>query len=241
MVFRKHYENTAPVLSLLADAWTCTHVESLVKALYNLSLVSKTVQSVSYPQEVILPKTCSSLASPSTRWGDGEREHWHPGLEMCISFSILWWCSAFPPHVTELREACRKAATRTFLPLSLHGSGQMHTITQITHRETLRKAGRHYPAHTLALGVNTCRRQLHHTQYHSSLQSYVLETQHYQIPQNLAGFWLCLPTQIATVHQLLAKVLAVPCDSLSLVIQCSSALDPQVACICSSLNGPHSS
>lgn len=80
-------------------------------------------------------------------------------------------------------------------------------------------------------------------------QKWILGTQYFQIPPNLAGFWQflqckllpCLPTQFATACQLVAKLLATTCKNVSLVLQHSSALDPQAAWTWSSLNGLQSS
>lgn len=80
-------------------------------------------------------------------------------------------------------------------------------------------------------------------------QRWILGTQYFQIPPNLAGFWQflqckllpCLPTQFATACQLVAKLLATTCKNVSLVLQHASALDPQAAWTWSSLNGLQSS
>lgn len=120
-----------------------------------------------------------------------------------------------------------------------------HSWPNYSHKELDREEV--LPQHTWALGSipgeGNC--QLYHAQHHSSLQlhwgqGYILRTQYFQTPPNLAGFWqflqrkllLCLPTQFAAACQLVWEPLtcppALPCP------------DPRAAWPWSSLNGPKS-
>lgn len=108
-------------------------------------------------------QTHSSLAAPGTGWDSGEGWYWPPGLELHSSFGICGLATLSPrsPHVTELREVWRKAATRTFLPLSLPGSALKVRQTQLTKllAQRARERGILYSAH-VSFGINTCRREL---------------------------------------------------------------------------------
>lgn len=144
---------------------------------------------------------------------------------MCGSFGI---CGLVPlslqsAHVAGLGEACREAATRTFFHLSPPGSGEEVRRTQspsLLRRGTLRKGGRLYPARTLALGVNACRRcTLNNTPRSTcpGIRGVFWQPstfKYHRIWQNLGNAMnqcnllaVHLPTQFATALQLLAKLL----------------------------------